>query len=432
MSRLISFYGDDFTGSTDVMEVLSLHGVTAVLFTRKPTAAEFAPYADYQAIGLAGASRSQSPAWMTQHLPDVFNWLKSLGARFCHYKVCSTFDSAPEIGSIGRAIEIAAQTFAQRFVPLVVGAPQLRRFTFAGNLFAGYGGEIFRIDRHPVMSRHPVTPMMEADIRLHLEKQTGLKINRAFTGMDVDGVHLFDVHDKATQYAAGQWLLNLPQHALPFLCGSSGVEYALLRALQADNATEKHVAFAEVASVERLLVVSGSVSPTTEMQIRHALKNGFQGIAIDPVLLTTGSADAEIARAVGEANGILQHGGSPLIYTALGPSSDKSSQLLGDRAAIGGALGRIAKSCIERHGLTRLVVAGGDTSSHALAALEVLALKTLYPLVATPGSPLCSAVQEAGGSEFELALKGGQVGNEKYFTDMKMGFPAISREIHDD
>ena len=109
---------------------------------------------------------------MDEHLPASFRWLKSLDARFCHYKVCSTFDSSPACGSIGRAIEIGARVFGQAMVPLMVGAPQLKRYTFAGHLFAGYQGETYRIDRHPVMSRHPVTPMDEAILRLHLARQT--------------------------------------------------------------------------------------------------------------------------------------------------------------------------------------------------------------------------------------------------------------------
>jgi 3-oxoisoapionate kinase len=32
----LSYYGDDFTGSTDVMEAMALHGVKTVLFTRIP------------------------------------------------------------------------------------------------------------------------------------------------------------------------------------------------------------------------------------------------------------------------------------------------------------------------------------------------------------------------------------------------------------
>ena len=35
---LISYYGDDLTGSTDVMEALSLGGVPTVLFMNRPDA----------------------------------------------------------------------------------------------------------------------------------------------------------------------------------------------------------------------------------------------------------------------------------------------------------------------------------------------------------------------------------------------------------
>ena len=67
-----------------------------------------------RAIGLAGSSRSETPAWMDEHLTPAFAWLKSLDAGVCHYKVCSTFDSSPEIGSIGRAIDIGATTSSRK------------------------------------------------------------------------------------------------------------------------------------------------------------------------------------------------------------------------------------------------------------------------------------------------------------------------------
>jgi 3-oxoisoapionate kinase len=393
MTRLISFYGDDFTGSTDTMEALASHGVKTILFTRIPTEVEFAPYTDYEAMGIAGISRSQSPAWMDNNLPAFFTWLKQWNARFCHYKVCSTFDSSPGIGNIGRATEIGSRIFNQPDVPLLVGAPQLKRFTFAGNLFAAYQGEVFRIDRHPVMSRHPVTPMHEADLRLHLAQQTKMPVT------------MIDVHDMATQLAAGQHLLEKGE---TFIVGSSGVEYALVKAQRRER-----VSFASVAPVEKMIVVSGSVSPHTERQIRHALAHGFTGIELDPNIL-----DVETATA--EADKILQAGGSPLVYTALGPASDK--HITGDRSTIGRALGRIAKSCAATHKLARIVVAGGDTSSHALAELDILTLETRYPLTATPGSPLCTA-RTSDGKTTEIALKGGQLGGEGYFAELRDGMP---------
>jgi 3-oxoisoapionate kinase len=169
---LLSYYGDDLTGSTDVMEALASRGVPTVLFTQQPTQAQRQRFSDVRAIGLAGSSRSETPAWMDEHLTPALAWLKTLGAAFCHYKVCSTFDSSPSIGSIGRAIDIGQKLFAQASTPLVVGAPQLKRYTAFGNLFAAYQGRTYRIDRHPVMARHPVTPMTEADLCIHLGRQT--------------------------------------------------------------------------------------------------------------------------------------------------------------------------------------------------------------------------------------------------------------------
>ena len=117
-----------------------------------------------------------SPAQMQRELPRAFRALKASGAPIIHYKTCSTFDSSPTVGSIGKAIELGRSIFGRRMTPLMVGAPILGRYVAFGNLFArsGLDSEPFRLDRHPTMSRHPVTPMNEADLRLHLGRQTRL------------------------------------------------------------------------------------------------------------------------------------------------------------------------------------------------------------------------------------------------------------------
>ena len=403
--RLISFYGDDFTGSTDVMEALASHGIKTVLFTRIPTDKEYEPFKDYEAIGIAGTSRSQSPQWMDANLPRVFEWLKTLNAQFCHYKVCSTFDSNPEIGSIGRAIEIGLKIFNQPNVAMIVGAPQLKRYTFAGHLFAEYQGQTYRIDRHPVMSKHPVTPMQESDLAIHLSHQTTQHVN------------LIDVFDDKTQEAAGQKLLALGENYLPFIAGSSGVEYALMKGLKNKRST-----FPNLPSVEKLLVVSGSVSPTTERQIRHALQNGFVGIEVD-VLALSRSDKAETARIIRLACEILEQGQSPLIYAALGSASDIGQELNAmARRSLSSNLGDIAKHCITQFKLKRIIIAGGDTSSHALGQLNISALITRFPLAQTPGSPVCRAFSsDPLLSGLEIALKGGQVGHDDYFVVLREG-----------
>ncbi len=421
MTRLLSYYGDDFTGSTDVMEALASHGVETVLFTRLPTPEQFLPFANHAAFGLAGTSRSQTPQWMDVHLPPAFEWLKSLGARFSHYKVCSTFDSAPQLGNIGRATEIGARLFDQAMVPLIVGATQLKRYTFAGHLFAGYQGEIYRIDRHPVMSRHPVTPMHEADLRLHLARQTKLQIVLANQHLPENGIALLDVHDAATQLAAGQRLLALGNG---FVVGSSGIEYALMKAMARLGTIPGNANFAPLAPVQQTVVVSGSVSPTTERQIRHAHQNGFAPVPVDALGLARNQKDTR-QNAIGAALRILNEGKSPLIHTALGPSTDETEKLNtipNGRNLIGEGLGAILKTVLETAGLRRAIVAGGDSSSHALGQLDIFALTTRMPLPATPGSPLCTAFSVSPRLDgIEVALKGGQVGGDDYFSALRDG-----------
>ena len=66
----------------------------------------------------------------------IFRTLQQLHAPITHYKICSTFDSAPHIGNIGRALEMGREVFAARYVPIVVAAPHLGRYVLFGNLFA--------------------------------------------------------------------------------------------------------------------------------------------------------------------------------------------------------------------------------------------------------------------------------------------------------
>jgi uncharacterized protein YgbK (DUF1537 family) len=407
---LVSYYGDDFTGSTDVMEALASNGVSTVLFLDVPTPELLARFRDCRAIGIAGTSRSETPAWMGEHLTRAFEWLNSLGADICHYKVCSTFDSSPEIANIG-------------------------------NLFAAYQGRVFRIDRHPVMSRHPVTPMDEADLAIHLSKQTRLPVLVAdlvaITATDADaridelasaseGILLIDVDSEATQEVAGRQLLRVTGRSGSFVAGSSGVEYALLSAWRRSGFIGNSGAeFPDIGPVDRLAVVSGSVSPTTERQIRTAVENGFESIALDPLALVSENGEQTVDAAVEAGTQKLRQGKSVILYTALGPSADRGAdidRLPGARHRLGSALGTILRRLIENEGLSRAVVAGGDTSSHALRQLKIDALTTLLPLPQTPGSPLCLAhgdYQPTNG--LQIALKGGQVGTDGYFVQIREG-----------
>jgi len=436
---LISYYGDDFTGSTDVMEALSSNGVETVLFTQQPDEAWLKRFSNARAIGLAGYSRSRPPAWMDAELPAIFRWLAGLGAPVCHYKVCSTFDSAPHQGSIGRALEIGLESFCQNVAPIVVGAQQLGRYTFFGELFARFGGEVFRIDRHPVMSRHPATPMGEADLRVHLSRQTSLPIGL----VDLPSIHngtasekldavfgtsaraiLIDVADAESQKRVGQMLWNERRRLGPFVVGSSGVEYALVEAWREAGIVGPAKTYEPLDQAARIAVVSGSCSPTTERQINFAAANGFVPIEVDYVALASGQGvDQAEATALARASEVLQDGASPLLHTALGPvgAGETAGRPALDNDRVGQRLGAMLHKLSQEQGLHRVVVAGGDTSSHALDALGVAALTLRHPIPQSPGSPVCLAHAADGNRQFEIVLKGGQVGKDDFFVAVRDG-----------
>jgi 3-oxoisoapionate kinase len=434
---LLSYYGDDFTGSTDVMEALACANVPTVLFLGIPTERLQARFADARALGIASTSRSQSTQWMERHLGPSFMWLKSLNAEICHYKTCSTFDSSPDIGNIGKAIEIGMATFRQKFVPIVVGVPQLGRYTAFGQLFAAYQGEVHRIDRHPVMSRHPVTPMAEADLRLHLARQSPLPtelidlaaLKRAdYAALSHDrlsgheGGVLIDVIDLETQRRAGEvvWQNKTPDGL--FTVGSSGLEYALIAHWTAAGIIKPQAAFAPVAPAPRIAAVSGSLSPMTERQIARAAQDGFDIIAADAVKFAGDRGETEVNRAITLAEAVLRRGGSPLIHTQAGAKSTAQDGKTRLRQSIGAALGQILRRLVERNGLRRVVIAGGDTSGQVCEALEIDALTMRAPVAGSPGAPLCLAHGEGKASDgLEVALKGGQLGAENYFSQIRDG-----------
>lgn len=422
MTPLYGYYGDDFTGSTDVLEQLAEGGVPAVLFLRKPDAALRARFADVRAIGLAGDSRSRSPEWMDANLPEAFAALGD--AAIVHYKTCSTFDSGPETGSIGRAMEIGARVFGG-VVPILVGAPHLRRYVAFGNLFAAAGDEVYRIDRHPTMSRHPVTPMHEADLRRHLALQTDMPValvpidrihaGEATAAFDAvtDGAVLFDGIDMPDLAAAGAVLLSRGSR---FAVGSSGVTRALVIEWQANGTIMAPAELARAEAVDRLLVVSGSCSPLTARQIACGAAQGYVGIGVDVAALLRGERGEE-DRLAAAAEAALTEGGRCVIHSAEGPLGD-AAPAAGD--LLGAAMGRVARAAIRSQGLRRVLFAGGDTSSHGVAELGIDALTWAAPM--ERGAPLVRAhASDAAIDGLELVLKGGQMGGEGFFETVRRG-----------
>lgn len=442
---LIAFYGDDFTGSSAVMEATQFAGLDTVLFLDTPTPERLAAFAHCRAIGIAGIARSKSPEWMRKHLPAIFRTLAGIGAPVTHYKVCSTFDSSPEIGSIGCAADIAGEVF-DGWMPMIVGDAGMGRFQAFGHLFANANGVGYRLDRHPVMSRHPVTPMHEADLGCHLGAQTSKRIGlvdfvamkqgRADTHLADElagGARIvsLDVLDEETMIAAGRLVWEHGDERL-FALGSQGFEAALVAYWRTAGLIPSRSAPAPARPADRIVVVSGSVSPITAAQIAAARAARFATIPLDAARVTDARAwNDEVARAATAALSALSDGRDPLVYTAAGPDDPAVPALEAALAAaampattanerIGAGLGEILRTVMHTADVRRAVISGGDTSGRAASVLGIDALTAIAPIA--PGSPLCRAHCASGPFDgIEITLKGGQVGAADFFIAAKRG-----------
>ncbi|MFD1067650.1 four-carbon acid sugar kinase family protein [Oceanobacillus locisalsi] len=453
--KLLSFYGDDFTGSTDAMEALTRSGLKTVLFLKPPTKELLdEKFADIQCIGIAGTSRTMTPEQMEEELKPILKQMQELGAPVNHYKVCSTFDSSPSVGNIGKVLEMVLEiNTTQDFVPIIAGAPPLHRYTVFGNHFARVDYKTFRLDKHPVMSNHPITPMQEADLIKHLADQTDyfidlvdiLTMNDSFAELEeivnkivknrkTKGL-LFDVLTDDHLTKIGKLILEKSKANQSYVIGSSGVEYALTNYWNSMNENQEQIADSDKenkVTKEQVLVVSGSCSPITSDQIKHALDNGFTGLKVSPVKLIDSKTNSTYLNSLmNDVKEQIDEGKSIIVYSALGPDDisidetreylqaigkepSNSGQLLGEQ------FGTLIKKTVENTSLKRIVIAGGDTSSYATLKMNIYALEMIRSIA--PGAPLCksySDIQRFNG--LEIALKGGQLGQVDYFSKVHQG-----------
>jgi 3-oxoisoapionate kinase len=452
-----AWYGDDFTGASDTLATLAAAGRRALLFLAPPTDAQRLAAGPLDALGIAGIARALAPEAMRAELAPVARCFADWAPQITHYKCCSTFDSAATVGNLALGVAMLRRPEHDPVLTVLGGQPSLGRFCAFGELYATAqaGGEVHRIDRHPTMSRHPVTPMHEADLRRHLGTlglgRTALIDLRALEAATTDPASLdiavnqalaaapdallFDTtHDRHLQ-AVGTWLWRRAARRPQRLLGASSVAQAALAAWPGagdpgDPARPAHPArpAADVAagpaagiapavapvgpSPSPVFLLVGSLSPVTAAQVQHA-QGRYQAMTIDPTrLLNDRQALEALAHACAAA---LASGHSVLARTAApadrGPPPLQVAQVCADLLARVLALSPQVR---------RVGVAGGDTASLALRALGAWALAWAGTLAAGVALTRLRADKPALDG-LELMLKGGQMGPPELFSQLLDG-----------
>ncbi|MCA0241394.1 MAG: four-carbon acid sugar kinase family protein [Proteobacteria bacterium] len=443
-SPALLYYGDDFTGATDALATARRAGLRSLLLLEVPDEARLRSIGEHDCLGIAGSARSMTPAEMRDELAPVAALARRLRPRVLHYKTCSTFDSAPAVGNIGEAVRVLQPATGNDALAIVGGQPNLGRYCLFGHLFAaaGTGGNVFRLDRHPTMSRHPVTPMYESDLRAHLAAQQLRNIGLVPWTLYAAGDAALAAHARAERDAGRPmllWDVAEPAHLL-----------ALGRRLLAESAASAETAgSAESADRGLLAVGPSSVTEAVAGALRgtaSACIDAPGGIAAanGPVLALAGSLSPITARQVAGARSfdVVRLDAERLVEAdggyRSGAARDLAARLGAGRHALactvppGGARAPVASRTLAHAGglllaevlqltpVKRIGVAGGDTSSHAVQALDAWGLS--FAGLVAPGAPLCtlrSASPVLDG--VQLMLKGGQMGGDDIFERLVAG-----------
>ena len=181
-----------------------------------------------------------------------------------------------------------------------------------------------------------------------------------------------------------------------------------------------------------MIVVSGSAAENTAVQIRDAQENGFDTIALKTDdLVDESTAEGERNRAIEASLKVLSEGKNLLFYATLGPDDpiiektrDRAKQAGVEKSDTGKIIakqqGLILRELLDKTGLGRICVAGGDTCSYSLRQLDIHSLELLMPIA--PAAPLCLASSDtAAFDKLQVASNGGQIGAPDYFIQVLEG-----------
>jgi len=412
---LLGCIADDFTGATDLANNLVRSGMRTLQTIGVPAGALDE---DVDAVVVALKSRTAPAAEAVAQSLAALDWLKRAGCRQFYFKYCSTFDSTPQ-GNIGPVAEALMRALGANLAIACPAFPTNARTIYMGNLFVGEAPL-----SESGMRNHPLTPMTDANLVRVLQAQSRGKVGLvAWTavaaGEQAIRARLAALAAEGVRLAVVDAITDADLHAIAAACAGhalitagSGVAIGL-----PDNFRRAGLlpARADAAVLPRVpglsAVISGSCSQATNAQVAHWLASGRAAIRIDPLAIAGGTD------AAGEALRIATPqlaAGPVLFYATAAPEEVRAVQAKLGVAAAGAliekALSRIAQGLVGA-GVTRLVVAGGETAGAVVQALGVSALK-IGPQI-DPGVPWTATT---GARPILLALKSGNFGTTDFFA----------------
>ncbi|MFL9886635.1 four-carbon acid sugar kinase family protein [Paraburkholderia agricolaris] len=416
---LLGCIADDFTGATDLANMLVRGGMRTVQSIGVPASSDVV---EADALVVALKSRTIPAADAVAQSLAALDWLRAQGCRQFFFKYCSTFDST-DAGNIGPVTDalldaVSVESDATAFTIACPAFPENGRTIYRGYLFVGD-----TLLNESGMENRPLTPMRDANLVRVLQRQTGSKVGlvrydtvakgvsavrESFGALRSDGVRMAiaDAVSDADLHVLGEACA-----ALTLITGGSGIALGLPGNFRRAGLLAERSDAAQLPRIEGLsAVLAGSASKATNAQVA-AWRERRPAFRIDPLAAARGEAVVEQALAF--AQPYMDQDEPVLIYATATPDEVKTVQReLGVNEAgqlVESTLASIARGLRER-GVRKFVVAGGETSGAVVQALDVRTLRIGAQI--DPGVP---ATATTDAEPLALALKSGNFGTIDFF-----------------
>jgi uncharacterized protein YgbK (DUF1537 family) len=414
---LLGCIADDFTGATDLANMLVKGGMRTVQTIGVP---RLAPQ-EADAVVVALKSRTIAPQEAVAQSLAALQWLRAQGCKQFYFKYCSTFDSTPR-GNIGPVIDALMDALDTDFTIACPAFPENGRTIFRGYLFVG---DLLLSESG--MKDHPLTPMTDANLVRVLQTQTARKVglvkyDAVSAGADATAGRIAALRKSGVAMAVVDAVSDADLHTigeacadLPLITAGSGVALGLPANFRRAGLLKHENSAARLPRITgSAAVVSGSCSVATNAQVAE-WKKERPAFRIDALKLAAG--EPQVAQALAWARERIAR--EPvLIYATSAPDEVKAVQarLGAERAGtlIEEALAAVAQGLVE-DGVRKLVVAGGETSGAVVNKLGVASLR-IGPQI-DPGVPWTVSEGAAATPEpLALALKSGNFGSVDFFA----------------
>jgi len=414
---IIGVVADDTTGANDIGIMFSKNGYLTKIVT---FAAEAKLTADVDVIVVDTDSRLDPPELAYQKVFAATEQLQAAGCGVFHKKTCSVFR-----GNVGVEFDAMLAALKEKFMVVSLAFPKNGRQTVRG-IHTVHGKRLEESE----FARDPVHPMRTSEVVRILQEQTPLPVGMVDLTVVRQGPSVLRKALAAARERGGYCIVDAEnQEDLAILAeaangeGILGGSSALAEELpkywplrQAESSLQQLA----ITDSRGVLVVSGSLMPQTAAQVSHLQASGMSALKLDTrELFNPSLLERRKLEVIEQAGDLLDKGIDVLIMADNDPlvvaETKASGRQLGMEEMavsklVSAVLADVTAAVVDKTGVKRLVIAGGDTSGTVCRRLGITGNIVLKEIEAGLPSGLTL------GREMLIVLKSGSFGRADFLS----------------